>query len=62
MAKTTASKPDDKADAPRHPKEIAADLATMHADAEAQGLPLNVPAQLAVLREFAAIVAASYVD
>lgn len=59
MPKSTAPKADDKA-AARHPKEIAADLAKLRNDADAMGLPPDVPAQLAALAEFAEAVASTY--
>jgi hypothetical protein len=60
MAKTSTAPQTDDKDATRHPKEIAAELATMRAEAASQGLPHDVPAQLAMLAEFAEAVAATY--
>lgn len=63
MAKTTAPKNDNDNPAPelpRHPREVSADLSSLVASANAQGVPVPPHELLALVVEFADSVAATY--
>ena len=63
MPKASPKKPDqadDKGGAPRHPREVANELAELHRGASLAFVPLDVQKALALVVEFASSVAATY--
>jgi hypothetical protein len=59
-SKKTAADAVEGAEQLRHPKEIAADLATLHSQANLSFVPMNIKDALELLVEFTTSVAATY--